>query len=56
VEPLETHFGADELLENTVQPQPIMITRSEIYGTLSILIKNLAALVSRQRNEENALS
>lgn len=49
VEPLELFFGADELLENTVQPKPIMISRAEIYGTLSILIKNLPTLVSCQR-------
>ena len=46
VEPLETYFGADELLENTVEAKPIMITRSEIYGSLSVLLKNVGVLVS----------
>jgi hypothetical protein len=46
VDPLETHFGADELLENTVEPKPIMITRSEVYSTLATLMKHVAVIVS----------
>ena len=46
IEPLETYFQADELLENTVEAKPIMITRTEIYGMLSILMQNVLLIVS----------
>ena len=46
VDPLEAHFEAHELFESTLEATPISITRSEIYGTLSILIKRIPVLVS----------
>ena len=46
VDPLEAHFQAHELFESTLEATPISITRSEIYGMLSILIKRVPVLVS----------
>lgn len=46
VEPLESYFEAHELFESTHEAKPILITRKEIYGMLSILMKNIPILVS----------
>jgi Ras GTPase-activating-like protein IQGAP2/3 len=46
VEPLESYFEAHELLESTHEAKPILITRKEIYGMLSVLMKNIPVLVS----------
>lgn len=46
VEPLEGYFQAHEMLESTLEAKPISITRNEIYGTLSILIRQIPVLVS----------
>jgi Ras GTPase-activating-like protein IQGAP2/3 len=47
VEPIEIYFEAHELFESTLEAKPIMITRTEIYGTLSVLMKHIPDLVSR---------
>lgn len=46
VEPLESYFEAHELFESTHEAKPILITRKEIYGMLSILMKNIPVIVS----------
>lgn len=46
VEPLEGYFQAHEMLESTLEAKPISITRNEIYGTLSILMRQIPVLVS----------
>ncbi|ORX39865.1 hypothetical protein BD324DRAFT_576164 [Kockovaella imperatae] len=51
VEPLESFYQADDLLESTVEAKPIMITRNEIYGMLSTLIKNIAAFYGGKQND-----
>jgi Ras GTPase-activating-like protein IQGAP2/3 len=48
VDPLESYFQAHELFESTTEAKPIMITRTEIYGMLSVLIKHTKTLVSLQ--------
>ena len=46
VEALETFFEAHELFDSTLEAKPIEITRQEIYGTLSVLMKHIPVLVS----------
>lgn len=42
----EVDFQLQEMLESTSEATPISITRNDIYGLLSILIRNTPALVS----------
>ena len=46
VDPLEAYFETHELFESTMEARPISVTRTEVYGVLSVLIKNRAAIVS----------
>jgi len=46
VDPMEVYFQANELFESTQEAKPIMITRDEVYGMLSVLMRNIAVLVS----------
>lgn len=48
VEPLEAWFGANELFESTLEAKPIMITRTEIYSMLSILIRNASIVTANK--------
>jgi len=50
VDPLETYFQAHELFESTLEATPITITRTEIYGMLSILMKQIPVLVGQAAN------
>jgi len=46
VEPLEGYFQAHAMLESTLEAKPISITRNEIYGMLSILMRHVPIIVS----------
>ena len=46
VEPLEGYFQAHAMLESTLEAKPISITRNEIYGMLSILMRHVPVIVS----------
>ena len=46
VEPLEGYFQAHAMLESTLEAKPISITRTEIYGMLSILMRHVPIIVS----------
>jgi Ras GTPase-activating-like protein IQGAP2/3 len=46
VEPLEGYFQAHAMLESTLEAKPISITRNEIYGMLSILMRHIPIIVS----------
>jgi len=46
VEPLEGYFQAHAMLESTLEAKPIPITRNEIYGMLSILMRHVPVIVS----------
>ncbi|ODO11581.1 hypothetical protein I350_00363 [Cryptococcus amylolentus CBS 6273] len=51
VEHAEGHFHAHELFESTVEAKPIKITRSDIYGTLSILVQNQDYITSGNKKD-----
>jgi Ras GTPase-activating-like protein IQGAP2/3 len=48
VEPLEGYFQAHAMLESTLEAKPVSITRNEIYGMLSILMRHVPIIVSTQ--------
>ncbi|KAK4688659.1 Ras GTPase-activating-like protein IQGAP2/3, partial [Tremellales sp. Uapishka_1] len=51
VEPSEAFFQTHELLESSLEAKPISITRTDIYGLLSILLKHSSAIVGNKADE-----
>lgn len=56
VEPLEENFQTHGLFESSMEAKPISITRTEIYGMLSVLIRNAGIIVSPSHFRMSLLS